>query len=350
MFKREFREDGTFHGRPDPRHPRENAMKILRREFLHLATGAAASLAAPRIATAQAYPARPVRILVGFAPGGGTDIMVRLVAQALAELLGQPFIVENRPGAGTNIATQAVINTPADGYTLLAACLPNASNAALYGNLKFNFLRDIVPIAGIASDPFFLEVHPSVPASTVPELIALAKANPGKITMASGGVGAANHIAGEMFKLMAGVDLVHVPYRGSGPGIVDLLAGQVQVMFNLVPTSFEYVRAGKLRALAVGSATRHAVAPDVPTLAEFLPGYEAGFWSGIGAPRDTPVEIVDRLNKAINAALDDPKLKTRLSAWGSAPLSGSPAEFSKFVTDETEKWGKVIRVANIQLE
>jgi tripartite-type tricarboxylate transporter receptor subunit TctC len=325
-------------------------MKILRREFLHLAAGAAASLAAPRLASAQLYPARPVRIIVGFAPGGGTDIMVRLVARALEEQLGQPFIVENRPGGGTNIATQAVVSAQADGYTLLAACLPNASNAALYSNLKFNFLRDIVPIAGIASEPFFLEVNPSVPAKTVPELIALAKANPGKITMASGGVGAANHVTAEMFKLMSGVEFVHVPYRGSGPGIVDLLAGQVQAMFNLASTSFEYLKAGKLRALAVGSPVRHPALPDVPTMAEFLPGYEAAFWGGLGAPKGTPVDIVDVLNKAVNATLNDPKLKERLNAWGATALPGSPAEFGKFIADETEKLGKVIRAANIQLE
>ena len=321
-----------------------------RRQFLHLAAVAVALPAVSRRASAQAYPSKPVRIVVGFAAGGGTDIMARLMAQSLSERLGQQFIVENRPGAGSNIATELVVNAVPDGYTLLAACLPNASNVMFYDNLKFNFLRDITPIAGIAFDPYVLEVNPSVPARTFGELVALAKANPGKINMASGGLGAGNHIAGELFKMRAGVDLVHVPYRGAGPGLVDLLGGQVQVMFNVVSTSLEYVRTGKLRALAVATATRHAAFPDVPTVAEFLPGYEARLWTGIGAPKGTSAEIVNKLNKEINAALGDPKLKARLTEWGAAAFPGSPADFGKFIADETEKWSKVIRAANIRPE
>jgi tripartite-type tricarboxylate transporter receptor subunit TctC len=325
-------------------------IQIQRRRFLRLAAAALAFPTASRNANAQAYPAKPVRILVGFAPGGGTDIMARLMAQALSEQMGQQFVVENRPGAGTNIATEAVVNGAPDGYTLLAASQPNAINATLYEHLKFNFIRDIVPVAGIALDPFVLEVNPSLPIKTVPELIAYAKANPGKINMASGGTGAGNHIAGELFKTMAGVDLVHVPYRGSGPGIVDLLGGQVQVMFNTVSASIEYVRTGKLRALAIGTATRQAALPGTPTVAEFLPGYEASFWSGLGAPKGTPIEIIGSLNREVNAALADPKLKARLTEWGASALAGSPADFGKLIADETEKWGKVIRAANIKAE
>jgi tripartite-type tricarboxylate transporter receptor subunit TctC len=276
--------------------------------------------------------------------------MARLMAQSLSERLGQQFVVENRPGAGTNIATEAVVNAAPDGYTLLAASLPNASNATLYEHLKFNFIRDIMPVAGIALDPFVLEVNPSLPVKTSPELIAYAKANPGKINMASGGTGAGNHIAGELFKMMAAVDLVHVPYRGSGPGIVDLLGGQVQVMFNTVSASIEYVRTGKLRALAIATATRHEALPDTPTVAEFLPGYEASFWTGVAAPKGTPAAVVDKVNQAVNAALDDANAKARLAEWGATALTGSPAEFGKFVADETEKWGKVIRAANIKAE
>jgi tripartite-type tricarboxylate transporter receptor subunit TctC len=329
----------------------DNGMiQLQRRRFLRLAAAALALPAASRGAGAQAYPAKPVKIVVGFAPGGGTDIMARLMAQSLSERLGQQFIVENRPGAGTNIATEAVVNAAPDGYTLLAASQPNASNATLYERLKFNFVRDIVPVAGIALDPFVLEVNPSLPLKTVPELIAYAKANPGKINMASGGTGAGNHIAGELFKSMAGVDLVHVPYRGSGPGIVDLLAGQVQVMFNTVSASIEYVRTGKLRALAIGTATRQEALPDTPTVAEFLPGFEASFWSGLGAPKGIPAEIVDKLNREVNAALADPRFKARLTEWGASALAGSPADFGKLIADETGKWGKVIRTANIKAE
>jgi tripartite-type tricarboxylate transporter receptor subunit TctC len=317
---------------------------------MHLAAGAAALPALPHVAAALDYPTRPVRIIVGFAPGGGTDIHARLIAQPLAERLSQQFVIENRPGAGTNVATEIVVNAPPDGYTLLLACLPNASNATLYENLKFNFLRDITPVAGIAREPFAIEVNPSVPVKTVPEFIAHANANPGKINMASGGVGSGNHIFGELFKMMTGVNLVHVPYRGAGPALVDLLGGQVQVMFASMSSSIQYVRAGKLRALAMTTATRLPVLPDIPTVAEFVPGYEASFWTGIGAPKNTPAEIVDKLNKEINEALADAKIKTRLAELGATALPGSPADFNKLIADETEKWGKVVRAANIKPE
>jgi tripartite-type tricarboxylate transporter receptor subunit TctC len=325
-------------------------MKLPRRRFLHVAAGAAALPVLPHVAVALDYPTRPVRIIVGFAPGGGTDIMARLIGQPLAERLGQQFVIENRPGAGTNVATEVVVNAPPDGYTLLLACLPNASNATLYENLKFNFIRDITPVASISRDPFAIEVNPAVPVKTVPELIAHANANPGKINMASGGIGSGNHIFGELFKMMTGVNLVHVPYRGAGPALVDLLGGQVQVMFASMSSSIEYVRAGKLRALAVTTATRSPVLPDIPTVAEFVPGYEASFWTGIGAPRNTRAEIVDKLNKEINAALADAKMKARLAELGVTALPGSPADFNKLIGDETEKWGKVARAAGIKAE
>jgi tripartite-type tricarboxylate transporter receptor subunit TctC len=315
---------------------------------LHLAAGAAVLPAVSRIARAQAYPTRPVRIIVGFAPAGGTDIMARLIGQWLSDRLGQQFVIENRPGAGTNIATEAVVNAPPDGYTLLLACLPNASNATLYENLKFDFIRDIMPVAGIAREPFAIEVNPSVPVKTVPEFITHAKASRGKINMASGGIGSGNHIFGELFKMMTGVNLVHVPYRGAGPALVDLLGGQVQVMFASMSSSIEYVRAGKLRALAVTTATHSPVLPNIPTVAEFVPGYESSFWTGIGAPKNTPAEIVDKLNKEINAALADPKTKARLAAWGATALPGSPADFGKLIAEETEKWGKVVKFAGIK--
>jgi tripartite-type tricarboxylate transporter receptor subunit TctC len=325
-------------------------MKLPRRNFLRLAAGAAALPAIPRIACAQAYPTRPVRIIVGFAPGGGLDIRARLIGQWLQERLGQPFIVENRPGADSNIATEAVINAPADGYTLLLAAFPNASNATLHRNLKFNFITDITPIAGIDREPFVIEVNPSVLVQTVPEFIARAKANPGKITMASGGIGSGNHIFGELFKMMASVDLVHVPYRGAGPALADLLGGQVQVMFASTSSSIEYVRAGKLRALAVTTATRSPVLPDIPTVGEFVPGYEGSFWYGIAAPKNTPAEIAEKLNREINAAIADPKMKSRFAEWGATALAGTPADFGKLIAEETEKWGKVIRTANIKAE
>jgi tripartite-type tricarboxylate transporter receptor subunit TctC len=323
---------------------------IQRREFLRLAGGVAALPTLTRGARAQAYPTRPIRMLVGFAPGGGTDVMVRLIQPSLSQGLGQQIIVENRPGAGTNIATEAVVNAAPDGYTLLAASLANAGNATLYDNLKFNFLRDTVPVAGIALDPFVLQVTPSLPVKTIPELIAYAKANPGKVNYGSGGIGSGNQLTAEMFKSMTGIDLVHVPYRGAGPAMVDLMGGQVQVMFNTMGASLQHVRAGKLRALAVATKTRQAALPDVPTVAEFVPDFEASFWTGVAAPKGTPGEIVERLNKEVNAALADANVKARLAEWGATALTGSPADFAKFAADETEKWGKVIHAANIKAE
>ena len=325
-------------------------MKLPRRKFLHLAAGAAALPSVSRIAKAQAYPSRPVRIIVPFAAAGAFDIMARLIGQWLSERLGQPFVIENRPGAGTNIGTETVVKAPPDGYTLLLAGTPNAINATLYEKLSFNFIRDIASVAGISRAPLVMAVHPSVPAKTVPEFIAYAKANPGKISMASAGIGAPSHVSGELFKMMAGVNVVHVPYRGAGPALVDLLAGQVQVGFPSVPSSIEYVRAGKLRALAVTSATRSDALPDIPTVGEFLPGYEASASYGIGAPKGTPVEIIDMLNKEINAALDDPNMKARLADLGGTPLLGSAADFGKLIADDTEKWAKVIKAANIKPE
>jgi tripartite-type tricarboxylate transporter receptor subunit TctC len=321
-----------------------------RRHVLHLAAGAAALQAMPRIARAQAYPTRPVRIIVGFAPSGATDIMARLIGQWLSERLGQQFIVENRPGAASNIATEAVVNAPPDGYTLLVATSVNAINATLYDKLSFNLIRDIAPVASIHREPFLVEVNPSVPVKTVPELIAYAKANPANINMASAGIGSGNHIAGELFKMMTGITLVHVPYRGAGPALVDLLGGQVQVMFATMSSSIEYVRGGKLRALAVTTATRSPVLPDIPTVAEFVPGYESSFWTGICAPKNTPAEIVDKLNKEINAGLADPKIKARLADLGGTPLVGSPADFGKFIADETEKWRKVVKFVGIKAD
>jgi tripartite-type tricarboxylate transporter receptor subunit TctC len=321
-----------------------------RRQVLRLLAGVAALPAMSRVATAQAYPTRPVQLLIGFAPGGGTDVMARLLQPALSEQLGQQIVIENRPGAGTNIATEAVLNAAPDGYTLLAASLANAGNATLYDNLKFNFLRDSTPIAGIALDPFVLQVTPSLPVKTVSELIAYAKANPGKVNFGSGGIGSGNHLTGEMFNAMAGIKLVHVPYRGAGPAMVDLMGGQVQVMFNVMSASLQYVKAGKLRALGVATKTRQAALPDVPTVAETVPGYEASFWSGIAGPKGLPPEIVDKINKAANSGLREPNVVDRLAEWGATPLAGSPGDFTKFVADETEKWGMVIRAANIRAE
>jgi tripartite-type tricarboxylate transporter receptor subunit TctC len=282
-------------------------MKLPRRQFLHLAAGAAALPAVSRMARAQAYPTRPVRVIVPFAPAGDTDLIARLIGQWLSERLGQPFIIENRPGAGTNIGTEAVVRAPADGYTLLLASPPSAINATLYEKLNFNFIRDIAPVAGVIRAPFVMEVNLSVLAKTVSEFIAYAKTNPGKITMASAGIGSGPHVAGELFKMMARVNMIHVPYRGQGPALTDLLGGQVQLYFAGIPSSIEYIRAGKLRALAVTTATRSEVLPDIPTVSGFLPGYEASFWGGFGAPKNTPVKIVDRLNSEINAALVDPR-------------------------------------------
>jgi tripartite-type tricarboxylate transporter receptor subunit TctC len=303
-----------------------------------------------RFAWAQAYPARPVRIIVGFPPGGGVDINARLMGQSLSERLGQPFIIENRPGAGSNIGTEAVVRAAPDGYTLLLVNQVHAVNATLYQKLNFNFIRDIMPVAPISGAPSIMAVHPSFPAKTVPEFIAYARANPGKVNMASEGVGASGHVCGELFKIMAGVDLLHVAYRGAAPALTDLMGAQVQVMFSTMPASIQYVRDGTLRALAVTTATRSEALPEVPAVGEFLPGYEASVWYGVGAPRNTPAEIVERLNKEINAALADPKLKARLADLGTEPISMTRAEFAKFVVDETEKWGKVIRAANIKAE
>ena len=318
-------------------------MKLPRREFLYLAAGAAALPAVTRIAGAQTYPTRPVHIIVGYAPGGATDIMARLVGQWLSERLGQQFVIENRPGAGSNIAAEAVVRAPADGYTLLLVGVSNAINATLYDRLNFNFIRDITPVAGIIRDTYVMVVNPSFPAKTVPEFVAYAKADPGRINFGSAGIGSPNHVTGELFKIMTGINLLHVPYRGIALALSDLLGGQVQVAFASMPSSIEFVRAGRLRALAVTTATRSEVLPDVPTVGEFVPGYEASAWYGIGAPKATPAEIVDKLNKEINAALADPKMKARLADLGGTPFLGSPADFGKLIADDTEKWGKVVK-------
>jgi tripartite-type tricarboxylate transporter receptor subunit TctC len=325
-------------------------MKLPRRRFLHLAAGAVALPALSRIARAQAYPTRPVRWIVPFPPGGPSDTAARPMAQWLSDRLGQPFIIENRPGAGTTIATEAVVRAAADGYTLLLFSLSSAINATLYDNLKYNFIRDIAPVATITRQPQVMVINPSLPAKTVPEFIAYAKANPGKINMASSGVGTGLHVAGELFKMMTGINMVHVPYRGGAPAITDLIAGQVQVMFISPLGLIEYIRAGKLRALAVTSVTRLDLLPDVPPVGDFVPGFEVTVWFGVGAPMNTPTEIVDKLNKEINAALIDPRMKALISDMGAAPFVSSPADFSKLIAEETEKWGKVIRVAGIKAE
>jgi tripartite-type tricarboxylate transporter receptor subunit TctC len=321
-----------------------------RRQFLHLAAGAAALGATSRIARAQSYPSRPVRIIVGYSPGGTTDICARLIGQWLSERLGQPFIVENRPGAGSNVATEGTVRASADGYTLLLASISNAINATLYDNLNFNFVRDIAPVAGIIRVPNVMEVNPSVPAKTVPEFIAYAKANPGKVNFASGGVGSSTHLSGELFKMLTGVDMAHIPYRGTAPAVTDLIAGQIQVMFDNLPGSIEYVRAGNTRALAVTTTARSDELPDVPTVADFVPGYEVSAWFGLGAPRNTAKEIIDKLNEEINAAFADTKMKAQLTDRGGIALAGSPADFGKLIGDETEKWGKVVRVTNMKPE
>jgi tripartite-type tricarboxylate transporter receptor subunit TctC len=325
-------------------------MKLPRRQFLHLAAGAAALPAVSRIARAQAYPSRPVRIVVGYAAGGPADIVARLIAQWLSERLGQPFLVENRTGAATNIATEAVVRASADGYTLLLCGTINATNAAIYDKLNFDFIRDIAPVASIFRGTYVIAANPSVPATTVPEFIAYAKRNPGKINMGSPGIGTTGHVFGELFKMMAGVDMVHVPYRGGRPALNDLLGGQVQVYFAPTVNSIEYIRAGRLRALAVTAATRLDALPDISTVAEFVPGYEASGWYGIGAPKNTPSQIIDKLNEAINASLADPKLQARLADLGGTPLVVSPADFGKLIADETEKWAKVIKFAGIKSE
>ena len=318
-------------------------MKILRRRFLELAVGVTALPAAARIASAQAYPTRPVRIVVGYAAGGGTDLVARLMGQWLSERLGQQFVIENRTGAATNIGTEAVVRAPADGYTLLLAHTANAINATLYEKLNFNFIRDITPVAGIIRVPGVMVVNPSLPAKTVLEFIAYAKANPGKINMASGGAGGPDHMSGELFKAMTGVNMIHVPYRGLSPALSDLLAGQVQVIFSSLPAAIEYIRADKLRALAVTTATRFEGAPDIPTVGDVVPGYEASQWYGVGVPKNTPVEIVDELNKEINAGLANPKLRAQLADLGGTALPGSAADFGKLIVEETEKWAKVVK-------
>ena len=325
-------------------------MKLLRRHFLKLVAAAAAAPALPRLAAALDYPTRPVRIVAGFAAGGGVDITARLIGQWLGGRLGQSFITENRPGAGGNIGTEAVVTAAPDGYTLLLATVPNAVNASLYEKLDFNFIRDIAPVAGIIRVPMVILLNPSVPARTVPEFIAYAKANPGKVNMASAGNGSAPHLAGELFKMMAGVDLVHIPYRGQGPALTDLLGGQVQVLFATTPGTSEYISSGKLRALAVTSASRAEMLPELPTVGDFVPGYDTSQWYGLCAPAKTPPEIVGRLNAEVNAGIADPGMKARLAAIGGEPLPGTPADFAKLIAEETDKWAKVVRAAGIKAE
>jgi tripartite-type tricarboxylate transporter receptor subunit TctC len=325
-------------------------MKLPRRKFLHLAAGAAALPAVSRIAWAQAYPSRPVRIIAPTAPGGAPDILARLIGPWLSERLGQQFVVENRPGSGTNIGTEVVVRASPDGYTLLMVASANAINATLYDKLNFIFLRDIAAVAGIISLPFVMVVNPSVPAKTVPEFIAYAKANPGKINLGSPGIGTPGHVAGELFKMMAGVEMIHVPYRGGGPVMTDLLGGQVQVLFGSTSLTIEQIRAGKLRPLAVTTATRWEGLPDIPTVNDFVSGYEASTVSGIGAPKNTPTEIVEKLNKEVNAGLADPRLKARFADLGATVFVVSPADFGKFIADETEKWAKVIKFAGAKAE
>jgi tripartite-type tricarboxylate transporter receptor subunit TctC len=319
-----------------------------RRQFLHLAAGAGAVPAVSRIARAQAYPARPVRIIVGYPSGGSNDILARLMAQWLSERMGQQFVIENRPGAGSNIATEAVVRADPDGYTLLMVSAANMSNAALYDKLTYNFIRDIAPVAGVMRVPLVMEVNPSIPAKTVPEFIAYAKANPGKINFASGGIGTSIHLSGELFKMMTGIEMQHVPYRGNGPALTDLLGGQVQIMFDTMPAAIGYVRAGQLRALAVTTAMRSEALPDIPTVGEYVPGYEASSLYGVAAPSNTPAEIVDKLNREINVALADPVMQTRLADLGGIVIAGSPADFGKLIAVETDKWAKVIRTGHIK--
>jgi tripartite-type tricarboxylate transporter receptor subunit TctC len=316
-----------------------------RRRFLSFAAAAITTPAVARLAWSQTYPARPIHIVVGFAAGGGADIIARLIGQSLSERLGQQIVVDNRPGAGTNIATEVVAKAAPDGYTLLLANSPNAINATLYDNLSFDFIRDIAPVASIGRVPLVMVVNPSLPAKTVPEFIAYAKANPGRVNMGSGGNGAPDHMSGELFKAMAGVGILHVPYRGVAPAIADLLGGQVQVIFGTMPAVIALIKSGKLRALAVTTAARSDELPDVPAIGEFVPGYEASQWYGIGAPRNTPAEVIARLNRETNAVLADPKIKTRLAELGASPLSGTPADFGKLIVDETAKWAKVVKIS-----
>jgi tripartite-type tricarboxylate transporter receptor subunit TctC len=325
-------------------------MTFPRRKFLHLAAGAVALPVTARIARAQTYPTRPVRLVVGFPAGGVGDVLARLMGQWLSDRLGQPFVIENRPGAATNIAAEAVVRAAPDGHTVLWITAANAINASLYEKLSFNFIRDITPVASVVRGPGVMEVNPAVPAKTIPEFIAYAKANPGRINLASSGPGTVSHVAGELFKMMAGIDMLHVPYRGAAPALTDLISGQVQVMILPIISSIEHLKAGRLRALGVTTATRLDVVPDIPTVAEFLPGYEVSDWTGIGVPRGTPVEIVDRLNAEINAGLDNPKIKARLSELGSLLMPMSRADFGKMIAAETEKWGKVVTTAGIKPE
>jgi tripartite-type tricarboxylate transporter receptor subunit TctC len=325
-------------------------MKLPRRQFLHLATGAAMLPAAARLARAQTYPTRPVHIVVGFGAGTGLDLYARLIGQWLSERLGQPVIIDNRPGAGTNLATESVVNAAPDGYTLLMANTAAFTNAALYDNLRFNFIRDIAPVASLSRGAFVIVVNPSFPAKTIPEFIAYAKANPGQINMASGGIGTANHVAEEMFKAMAGVDMVHVPYRADGAAITDLLGGRVQVYFLALAGAVELIKTGKLRTLAVTTAQRSAVFPEIPTVGEFVPGYEASLRNGLGAPKGTPADIIEKLNAEVNAGLVDPKIKAKFADLGSETVPLTPAEYGKIIVEETEKWGKVIRDANIKAQ
>ena len=325
-------------------------MKLPRRKSLHLAAGAGAVPAVFRIAWAQTYPSRPVRILVGAPPGGGTDITARLMGQWLSERLGQPFIIENRPGAGGNIATEAVVRAPPDGYTLLMALHNNAINATLYDKLNFNFIRDIAPVASINRVPNVIDVNPSIPARTVPEFIAFAKARPGKLYMGSGGIGSIQHVSGELFKMMTGINIVHVPYRGGAPAIADLLGGQMQVIFDPLIESIGYIRAGRLRSLAVTTATRSEALPDIPTVGDYVPGYETSGWFGVGVPRNTPAAIIDKLNKEINAGLAGPGIKARFADLGATVFPGSPADFGRFIVDGTEKWGKVVKFSGAKVD
>ena len=318
-------------------------MKLPRREFLHLAAGAAALPAVSRFAWAQAYPSRPVRLIVGYAAGGGTDITARLIGQWLSERFGQQFVIENRPGAATNIATDAVVRAAPDGYTLLLATGGNAINATLYDKLNFNFIRDIAPVGSVIRVPLVMVVNQSLRVKTVPEFIAFAKANPGRINFASGGAGGPDHMSGELFKMMTGTNMTHVPYRSLAPALTDLIGGQVQVVFSTIPPALGYIKADKLRALAVTTSTRFEGAPDISTMGDFVRGYETSQWYGIGVPTNTPVEIVEKLNKEINAALADPKMKARLADIGGTVLPGSPADFRKLIADETEKWSKVVK-------
>ena len=325
-------------------------MKLPRRQFVHLAAGAAALSVGSRAAWAQTYPSRPVRLIIGYVPGGSADITARLMAQGLSERLGQPVIVESRPGAGSNTGTEAVVRAVPDGYTLLLVAPANAINATLYDKLNYDYIRDITQVASIIRFPNVMEVNLSVPVKSVPEFIAYAKANPDKINMASSGNGSTIHMSGELFKMMTGVKMVHVPYRGAAPALTDMMGGQIQVMFDNLPTSIEYIRAGKLRPLAVTTATRSEILPDLPTVGDFVPGYEASAWYGLGVPKNSPAEIVDRLNKETNAILADPKVKTRFADLGATVFASSPTEFAKFIADETEKWGKVVRFAGLKPE